>query len=181
LAGPSSAGYQDGQAKIVRFNSPLDIAFSKDGSWLAVADTNNHAIRRIDAMTGVVTTIAGCPRSSSCLGSQDGPASAASFNSPTSIALDPQDKFIFVADTSNNMIRQIDLTAMTVTTIAGATRSGYADGLLAASLFYNPTGITAHPDFTNENKLVMVADTQNHAIRRIDLFQGRVSTVAGSG
>jgi len=181
LVGPSSAGYQDGQAKFVRFNSPLDVTFSKDGSWLAMADTNNHAIRRIDAETGAVTTIAGCPRNGNCLGSQDGPATLASFYSPTAVAIDPQDLFVFVADTNNNMIRQIDLTTKVVTTVTGATKPGYADGLLAASQFYNPTGIAVHPDFTNENKVVVVADTQNHAIRMIDLFQGKVSTVAGSG
>ncbi len=111
LAG-GGRGFTDGRGAEARFATPSAIALAPDGS-LVVADTGNHAIRRV-APDGTVTTIAGDGTS----GYVDGPAAQARFNAPVGVAVDASGRVI-VADTYNDRIRVIDPDGQ-VRTLAGS-------------------------------------------------------------
>lgn len=96
----SIEGLADGPASDALFDSPEDLAFAADGSVI-VADTDNHAIRRISP-AGVVSTLAG----GNGLGLHDGPAHEAQFSSPEAVAV-AADGTIYIADTDNGLIRRL--------------------------------------------------------------------------
>lgn len=102
-------------------------------------------------------------------GDADGPPYASRYDRPTGIALDARGN-LYVADTGNQKIRMISPAGDTLTVAGG--EAGYADGAAAQARFNAPCGICVTPDGA-----VYVADTGNHAIRRIR--DGQVSTVAG--
>lgn len=111
-------------------------------------------------------------------GGQDGPASQATFNGPTGVAVLPTGEIV-VADTIGNRIRLIGIDpARTVTTIAGDGRLGFRDGPGATAMFCAPAGVVARPDGS-----VLVADSDNHVIRKVEQVNGvwTVSTIAGGG
>jgi cysteine-rich repeat protein len=180
LLGPNSAGYLDGPSSVAQFNGPTAAAYSPDDSWLAVADAANNVIRRVDASTGAATTVAGYVQG----GYADGRGSAARFSYPTGVAFAPAGApRLFVSDSGTNTIRVIDLATSVVSTLAGAAEGNfpnfvgsYLDDLGAAAAFKGPRGIAVSPD----GAAVYVADTGNHAIRRIALATAAVTTVAGS-
>ncbi len=86
LAGSSQAGSEDGAFSDARFRNPSGLALDDRGR-LWVTDTGNHTIRRLDLVTGMVTTIAGSPGQP---GSEDGVTGSARFREPTGIALMPE-------------------------------------------------------------------------------------------
>jgi subtilisin family serine protease/sugar lactone lactonase YvrE len=169
LAGTAgSVGSQDGTGSAARFNQPGGITVDVAGI-LYVSDTGNATIRRITP-EGIVTTLAG---SASSRGNQDGAGAGASFGSPTGIAVDGAGN-LYVADAYNATIRQITPTG-TVSTLAGLAASrGDADGIGSAARFNYPNGVAVDAAGT-----LYVADTYNHAIRRVT-SGGVVSTLAGS-
>ena len=134
-----------------------------------MADSANCEIRQIVIATGVVTTLAG---STTC-GSADGTGTAAQFDHPYSITSDGTN--LYVADSNNHEIRKIVIATGVVTTLAGSTTSGSADGNGTAATFKFPRGITT--DGTN----LYVADTYNYTIRKIVIATSAVTTLAGSG
>ena len=134
-----------------------------------VADTGNHTIRKI-ATDGQVTTFAGSQLVS---GNDNGAGSAASFTSPTGLALDSAGN-LYVADSGGEVIRKIT-PAGVVTTLAGlAYYNGAMDGTGPNARFFNPTSVVV--DSAGD---VFVTDTGNHTIRKITP-DGVVSTFAGS-
>jgi sugar lactone lactonase YvrE/murein DD-endopeptidase MepM/ murein hydrolase activator NlpD len=165
LAG-GDEGWLDATGRDARFNTPSGIAISPDGS-LIVADTGNHAIRRVTPV-GAVTTVAG----GGLPGREDGSAVVARFDGPVGVAVAP-DGTIFVADTYNDVIRKIALDG-TVSTVAGGAQPGYRDGAGGEARFDTPSGIAA-----NSRGILFVADTGNNLVRRIDA-RGEVTTL-GAG
>ena len=143
-----------------RFNSPIGITLDASGN-LYVADSGNHAIRKI-ATNGDVTTFAGLAGTS---GTTDATGGSARFNSPKAITIDATGTF-HVADSGNHTIRKIT-SAGVVTTVAGlAGTSGTANGAGTTARFNNPSGIVTTPDGYN----LYIADTDNHTIRRNTLY-----------
>ena len=102
LAGSGSSGFGDGIGKGVSFNAPTGVAVDTMGN-VYVADSNNNRIRKITS-SGVVTTLAG----SGAQGSADGNGTAASFSSPSGVAVDSNGN-VYVADKKNNKIRKITI------------------------------------------------------------------------
>ena len=131
IGGPGNA---DGAGIDAHFGAPTGVAVDSAGN-LYVADTGNHTIRKV-APTGVVTTLAG---TAGMDGSADGTGAAARFSSPTGIAVDSAGN-VYVADQSNSTIRKLTPTGI-VTTLAGTSRSGSADGTGAAASFDHPSGV----------------------------------------
>ncbi len=148
-------GFDDGPLATARFYHPAGIALS--GTSLYVADTGNSIIRKIDIVTGTVSTLAGSPTGT---GSTDGTGTAARFNQPADITTDGTS--LYVTDTGNSTIRKIDIASGVVTTLAGsAGESGSADGPVTTARFYRPAGITL---YTNR---LFIADTLDSVIRTI--------------
>ncbi len=162
-------GRADGKNSSARFNGPKGVAVDRAGN-VYVADTDNHAIRKITPQ-GAVTTFAGAL---GARGFADGQGVAAHFNQPSSVATDSAGN-VYVADTGNNSIRKITPQGA-VTTLAGAGPSvdaGHADGTGKAARFFAPEGIA-----TDGAGNVYVADTGNHTIRKITPASV-VTTLAG--
>jgi sugar lactone lactonase YvrE len=129
------AGTTDGPGPQASFRYPFGITVDSGGN-LYVADTYNETIRKITP-AGVVSTIAGLPTVS---GSADGLGSAARFADPEGIAIDSKGN-LFVADTLNEVIREVSPSGV-VTTVAGVAGSiGYADGLPGIARFNRPNGV----------------------------------------
>lgn len=161
------AGATDGSAARARFDAPKGIA--SDGLFLYLTDFNNHTIRKIEIANGKVTTLAGLAGKK---GSADGKGSAARFYRPFGITVD--DGMLYVTDSNNHSVRQVEIESGEVTTIAGgAGLVGYADGSAKDARFFIPEGITT------DGENLYVADTHNHSIRKINLDTHRVSTLAG--
>lgn len=125
-----------------------------------MADTGNHAIRRINISTGVVTTLAGNIR----YGLVDG-FNATLLRRPNAVAAHLTSQYLLVADTENNVIRALLLNS-TIWTFAGDGHFGYRDGAVATARFAHPMGILID---SVANK-VYVSDSRNHVIRLI--YQG---------
>lgn len=168
LAGSSGGfGGEDGQGAEARFFRPAGIARDGQGN-LYIVDTDNHTVRKV-APDGTVSTLAGV---AGIKGDADGIGAAARFSKPRALVVDSSGR-VFVADTGNHTIRQI-ATDGRVTTLAGAAGSpGAVEGQGSAARFNEPSGIAVGGDGA-----LLVADSRNHAIRRVTLA-GAVTTVAG--
>src|SRR5665213_3067444 len=150
------------------FNLPTGVAVDSFGN-IYVADQNNDLIRKITA-GGVVTTLAG---QAGVYGSTNATGTAASFNSPTGVAVDTAGN-VYVADMANCLIRKITAGGI-VSTLAGQPRvNGSTNATGTAASFYYPTGVAVD---TAGN--VYVADSGNNLIRKIT-SGGVVTTLAGS-
>lgn len=170
FAGALSPGSQNGAGTTARFRTPIGI--TTDGTNLYVADSFNHTIRVAVISTGTVSILAG---SAGSPGFTDATGSAARFNQPQGITISTDGTKLYVADTNNNVIRQVVIATGAVTTVAGDLNGtpGLTDGNGPAARFSSPAGITA------DGTYLYVADTYNHAIRRILILSGYVETIAG--
>lgn len=166
LAGTSFPGYADGTGSMAVFYAPYSVAVDHPNT-IVVADSYNHSIRKV-TLDGVVTTLAG----TNAGGYADGTGYEARFFRPQGVAVDGGGN-VFVADTYNHCIRHIT-PAGVVTTLAGSTNAGYADGTGSAARFYRPQGVAV-----DSAGNVFVADAYNHCIRQITPA-GVVSTLAGT-
>jgi sugar lactone lactonase YvrE len=166
LAGSGKEGFADGAGAEASFFHPSGVAF--DGSEnLYVGDFSTQRIRKITP-GGIVSTLAGSGKQ----GTADGVGTEASFKGPLGLVVDA-DGNIYVADTDNHLIRKIT-PAGVVTTLAGSGKPAFADGDGVAASFHRPHGVSL-----DKNKNVLVADTDNHLIRKITP-SGVVTTLAGS-
>lgn len=163
LAG-GTEGFQDGQGAAARFDTPSGLALDATGN-LYVADTGNHAIRKVTP-DGVVTTLAG----TGTPGWRDGPGAQAQFDGPMALAIDAAGRVI-VADAYNDRIRAIAPDGQ-VTTLAGGASPGNVDGAGAQARFDTPCAV-----LVDAAGRIVVADTRNDALRAIDAA-GNVTTLA---
>jgi streptogramin lyase len=169
FSGTGQIGYVDGAKEAATYYQPVGIALDQSGN-LFVADTYNHCIRKVNAVSGEVTTFAG----NGVAGNVNGTGSSARFFHPTGITIDRFGN-LFITDTNNHQIKRIT-PAGVVTTWAGRGDYGDEDGPAASARFDQPTGIAV-----DEQGNVFVADTSNNCIRKISATDGIVSTFAGSG
>ncbi len=136
-----------------------------------MADSNHHTILLAQDLQETPQRVAGITDS---VGSNNGPALSARFNSPTFIAFNRADGSLYVADTNNHVIRvmrrgQVELFA------GSPGQQGNSDGTLANARFRRPQGLAI-----DSRGFLWVVDSGNNTIRRISLATGMVSTVAGS-
>ncbi len=165
IAGNAIQNLINGKGTAAEFSHPSSLALDLKGN-IYVADQLNNSIRKIDT-TGMVTTIAGNING----GFMNGVESKATFNSPSGIAVDSLGN-IYIADEANNMIRRINNQGE-VSTLAGSTIAGNADGSDTSARFNGPTGIT----LDNRGNLY-VSDSKNNSIRMVSTH-GMVTTIAG--
>ncbi len=184
VAGTGVPGFSGdgGPASLAQLNAGserFDVAVDTEGN-LYIADVGNSCIRKVDATTGVITTLAGRPGLPGFSG-DSGPATQAQLNPSQSfpamgVEVDKAGN-LYIADTGNNRIRRVDMATGLITTVAGVGSAGSAgDGGLAVSAsLNNPVDIDI-----DELGNLFIADTRNHLIRRVDGSSGIITTVAGS-
>lgn len=169
LAGELAPGFVNGTGQAARFNQPQGLTLDAAGN-LYVADYMNHSIRKVSPK-GEVSTLAG----NGTFGWADGVGAAARFTYPTDLAYDGTTHRLYVADTSNHVIRRIDLATGMVTTPAGSPSvSGFNDGTGDQALFNTPYGVAV--DAAGD---VFIGDFYNQCIRRMTPA-GAVSLHAGT-
>ena len=118
VAGSGESGYggDGGTATGAELQRPTDVAVDASGN-IFIADRDNNVVREINHATGIITTVAGVGGTYGYMG-DGGPATAATLNSPSSIAVDAAGD-LFIADTGNNVIREIKHGAGVINTVAG--------------------------------------------------------------
>jgi len=150
LAGTSgSAGFNDATGSAAKFDRPYGVAQLPNGDIL-VADQNNNRIREV-TLTGIVTTFAG----TGAVGSGNGTRLAATFNHPEDVDCDSAGN-VYVDDHDNGLIRKIAPDGA-VTTLAGSTLGGFADGAGSAAKFNAMEGMSLNPS----GSTLYVADGTN--------------------
>ena len=170
LAGTGVPGFADASGTSAAFNYPAGLALDAL-NHLYVADTKNNRVRRIDLLTGAVSTVAGTGYAA--YSGDGGPALSATLSFPTGVAID-LDGSLLIADSNNARVRRVDAAGV-ITTIAG-TVTGYAGdgGAATAARLNHPQSIAVAAD------AVFVADSGNNRIRAVDRA-GTITTVAGTG
>jgi len=178
-SGSPIGAYYDDERETAFYQQPSGLAVDVQGN-VYVADTGNHAIRKITT-DGKVTTLAGNGR----IGNADGQGKEATFHSPSDVAVDSRGN-VYVADTLNHTIRKITKDGAVVTLTAPSERvveyfpgavepaGDYADGALSLAKFNEPSGLALD---AKDN--LYVSDRGNQRIRYIDFAAGTVTTVAG--
>lgn len=179
IAGTGVSGFagDGGPATSARLNDVTSVAYDAAGN-LYLADRSNGRVRRVDAVTGVITTVAGNGALFSSAG-DGGPATAASVH-PWKVAVGP-DGSIFVADRQNHRVRKVS-PAGTISTVAGngATGNVPTEGAPATSVSLDPQGVAVDAAghlFVADNRF----RTDDAVVRRIDAVTQAITTVAGGG
>jgi sugar lactone lactonase YvrE len=233
IAGNGQKGYagDGGPAPSASMTAPHEIRFDRDRN-LYIVERDSHVVRRVDARTGIVSTVAGTGVAG--FSGDGGPAAAAQLRQPHSIAFDASGNLL-ICDIGNGRIRSVDMTSGVIATfagtgerraapddarlegtplhgprsldtdadgnvyvvlregnavlqidprnrrvrrVAGTGETGFSGdgGPALAATFNGPKGIACGAD-----RSLYVVDTENHAIRRIDLASGTISTVLGTG
>lgn len=175
IAGSGMQGFAgDGGAAIqAALDSPAGLAFNDAGA-LYIADAHNHRIRRVDPLTGQISTVAGTGKPG--FSGDQVLAAATQLNLPRGLSVDLAGN-LYIADSANQRIRRIDATTGLITTVAGSGTQGFAgDGSAATSAALDtPRSVTISPI-----QLPTVADTANARIRLLDAG-ANIQTVAGVG
>ncbi|MEQ1796063.1 MAG: hypothetical protein ABL970_17960 [Nitrospira sp.] len=173
VAAPKRYGGDGGPATEAMLNFPTAVAVDAQGH-LYIADTMNHRVRRVDAQTGIITTIAGTGQAR--FSGDGGPADRAALNEPAALAIDAQGQ-LYIADQSNNRVRAVDLKTGMIRTVAGTGSAAYdGDGKPATeSTLAGPSGLAV------AGGTLYIADTFNSRIRSVDLSTGMIATAAGDG
>ncbi len=164
-----------GPANAALLNGPFDIAFDGAGN-LYFSDTFNNRIRRVDARSGIISTVAG--NGDPGFAGGGGPAIAAALNEPYGIVLDRAGN-LFVADRLNRRVRRIDAASGIITTSAGTGEAAYGGdgGPAARAGLAEPNGLA----FDAAERHLYIADVADHRVRIVDLAAGTIATFAGTG
>ncbi len=177
VAGTGEKGFagDGGPAKTAVLNLPHEIRFDAAGN-LFIADTGNNAVRRVDAKTGLITTIAGGPAKRGYTG-DGGPAAEASLRGPHSIQFDARGT-LYICDVGNHVIRTVDPKTGVITTLAGTGKPGPTpDGApLAGTPFNNPRSLDVDPEGNP-----WLVTREGNQVFKLDLKAGVIRHIAGTG
>ena len=163
-----------GMLAAATFNGMHNCAVTPNGD-LYIADSWNHCVRRVDAETGVISTIAGTGQKG--FSGDGGPATAATFDFVMCITLNPTNDLLHIADLNNRRIRAVDLKSGLVTTVAGNGKKGVPkDGDVAVqSPLVDPRAVAQ-----DSRGNLWILERGGHALRLV-LTDGTIQTVAGTG
>ncbi|MGW7254688.1 NHL domain-containing thioredoxin family protein [Streptomyces sp. NPDC054834] len=170
--GSGVRGFADGGAEEASFSEPQGLALFDDGVSVVVADTVNHALRRLDLATGAVTTLAGTGKQWWQGSPTSGPAREVDLSSPWDVAVFGGKVWIAMAGV--HQLWAYDPAEATVAVTAGTTNEGLVDGPGAEAWFAQPSGLAATAD------RLWLADSETSALRWVDL-DGHVHTAVGTG
>lgn len=169
--GSGQAGMEDGQANEAAFDSPQGLTL--DGESLLVADTENHALRKIDLVTGDVSTLAGVGHQSMRYHAGGAPLQVA-LNSPWDLTI--SDGRLFIAMAGFHQIWEMDLEATHIKPFLGSGREGLSDGAADSAMLAQPSGLEA------SNGLLYWVDSETSSVRMANLSgPPKVATIVGEG
>ncbi|MEV6016463.1 MULTISPECIES: NHL domain-containing thioredoxin family protein [unclassified Streptomyces] len=169
--GSGVRGFVDGAAEKAGFSEPQGLALLDEGT-VVVADTVNHALRRVDLATGAVSTLAGTGRQWWQGSPTSGPAREIDLSSPWDVAL--FGGRIWIAMAGVHQLWAYDPVTETVAVTAGTTNEGLVDGPGPEAWFAQPSGLAATAD------RLWLADSETSALRWVDP-DGTVRTAVGTG
>ncbi len=176
IAGTGEAGYSGdgGVAAAALMREPFMCAFDSQGN-LYVAEATNHCVRRVDAATGRIATVAG--NGNQGYSGDGGPAVEATMDQPYSLQVDGNGD-IYIVDRLNSVIRNVDAATGIITTVAGTSEAGYSGdgGPGTAAMMREPNDC-----FLDGKGGLLIADIQDQRVRRLDLATGIITTFAGNG
>ena len=174
VAGTIWAGYNGDNilATWANLSYPFGVHVDPSGNTL-IADTYNHRIRKVNAKTGIITTIAG--NGSKGFSGDGGPATSARLKYPFSLYVDARGN-IFIADTYNYRIRKVDGATGIITTVVGDGHKRFkGDGGPATDASVDMVYDVAVDNVGN----LFVVDTGNQIVRKVHATTGIIDTVAG--
>jgi DNA-binding beta-propeller fold protein YncE len=162
---------------VATFAQPSGLAL--DGNTLYVADAEANIVRAVELPPGnSVTTVAGGDLFK--FGDEDGKGDTARLQHPLGVTV--YAGRVFIADTYNHKIKMLDPASRQVTTFAGTGMAGHVDGPAKTAQFFEPGGLSVGPATgSGQGGVLYIADTNNHAIRTIDLVTKQVGTLAITG
>lgn len=174
IAGNGKDGFSGdgGPATKASIHNPRGVVVDPQGN-IYISDASNNRVRKVDAKTGIITTVAGD-------GARDhkgdgGPAVKASLAFPVGLAIDKKGN-LFIADARNQRIRKVDARTGIITTVAGIGMRGYAGdgGPALSALLSFPTGVAV-----DEHGNIYIADSENGSIRMVNAKTGVISVLIG--
>lgn len=176
VAGTGASDFKgDGGAALAAgLSNPRGIAADTAGN-VYISDSTNNRVRKIDAATGTITTVAG--NGNRDYSGDGGPAVKASIAFPMGLAVD-REGHLYIADARNHRIRRVDAKTGIITTVAGQGIRGLGgdNGSALSALLSYPTSVTV-----DEEGNLYIADSENGGIRRVDKKTGIISSVVGEG
>jgi thiol-disulfide isomerase/thioredoxin len=181
VIGNGDEGFDDGDYQKATFNRPQGMCVA--GDTLYVADTENHAIRRVDLKEATVTTIAGVGSQAQRIfpAGSSGPAKETPLCSPWDLIQLKDDKALYIAMAGPHQIWKLDVDAGVVGVFAGSGREFLLDGTVASACFAQPSGLAT------DGEVLLVADSEVSGLRVITaIHEGTpprpvVRTIVGQG
>ena len=176
MAGTGAKGYSGdgGPALKATFNLPHEIRFDKEGNYY-LTDMTNHAIRRVDAKTGIITTFAGTGKAG--YSGDGGPADKAELKQPHSLQFGA-DGNLYICDIGNHVIRCVDMKTKIITTFAGTGKAGMTpDG---APIKGTPLKGPRSMDVDKDGNF-WLATREGNQVFKIDPKAGIIHHIAGTG
>ena len=177
VVGTGEAGYSGdgGPAGDATLREPFMCAFDSAGN-LFFCESRNYVVRRVDAATGVLTTVAGTGEAG--YSGDGGPAAAAMINEPYALDVDTANGDIYIVDRLSATVRRVDGATGIITTVAGNGELGYSGdgGPGHQAQMREPNDC-----FLDGKGGLLIADIQDQRIRRLDLATGIIDTFAGNG
>ena len=164
-----------GAATGAALHTPHDIAIDATGN-VFIADKDNHAVRKVEAGTSIISTVAGGGPDKKGYAGDNGPATSAKLDTPQGIAIAANGD-LYIADAGNHVIRKVEATTGKIITVAGTGTFGFSgdNGPATGAKLYGPTRIAI-----DQAGNLYIADHGNHVIRKVDT-SGIITTVAGTG
>jgi DNA-binding beta-propeller fold protein YncE len=176
VAGSGQGGYggDGGPATSAALNEPYGIVLDRRGN-LYIADRLNRRVRRVDAASGIITTLAGTGEAG--YGGDGGPAARAGLAEPNGLALDPEQKRLYITDVADHRVRVVDLATGSIATFAGTGKAEHSgDGGKATEAgTFGARAIKISSDGT-----VYILERQGSSLRAVDAATGIITTIAGT-
>ncbi len=196
VAGSGSCGYSGdgGPATTAQINLPYGVTVDSSGN-IFIADTSNCVIRKVSSSNLHISTVAGNYSVGCGYSSDGGPATSATLNQPSGVAVDSSGD-VFIADYYNSVIREVSASTGNISTFAGVAvpDPNHAGQMIGFPAYSGDgyVGTDAEIGFLNASPYaaglatdrsgnVFIADTDNHAIREVSASTGIITTVAGNG
>lgn len=177
VVGSGTKGFSgDGGAALkAKLDEPYGIVLDSRGN-LYFADRLNRRVRRVDADSGIITTIAG--DGSKTYSGDGGPGVRAGLVEPNGVALDPQEARLFIADVADHRVRVVDLGTGLISTFAGTGQGKSAGdgGAASAASIFGARAVEVGADGT-----VLILERQGNRLRGVDPQTGLITTRAGTG